>query len=209
MASSLASGTTAIFQDVSSGDSLRTLNLQQIANSSGVRRACAIEIRNHHARLQFAAPEYYLYSGINQLPPAPFIGPGCAEACLFRKKFSSPFGCSGVLVYDIQFLVVDDTVDENDQKTAVTAFSSDGTKLLFTWSVGSGPSTIRHAIGIARNMHANREIYDKMADQYEDWFQRKDVSRAIDFQDNVYGIPIKIYATISNTGRAMWTIDIR
>ncbi len=63
--------------------STTTDTLHRIRKDAGFPPYCAVEIQNYHRCLELSEPGYYIYSGLNKLPPPPMIRSGHREAFLF------------------------------------------------------------------------------------------------------------------------------
>lgn len=200
MASSLSNSGKELVPEVQDGISLRLYDLNTLGKEAGVNRTCVIIIRNHFRNLTLTAPDRYSFSGVNEVAPAPVIQPGYAEVCMFRKKFLSPNGTSGLLVYNINR--VTGTIGAKVQS------EHDGSKLCLMWAVPMFGPTV-HAVGIAEGVTAGSEVFNSMHDSFESWFVRCRAANALDLQSHVYGMPISITASIGSTNFATWCIEIR
>lgn len=185
------------------GSSLQSTSISKIAQSCSGVRACALEIRNYRLDLELMNPTHYLLSGINDIPPAPVIKPGFAEACLFRKLTSSTYGTAGVLTYDI------DLVFMNNDKSELVNRISKTVRLVLLWAVPLVGAN-QHAIGILEDERpADRELFRTMEAESQTWFKRERSGVCVNYASTIYDRPVKLSATLSDVGRATWVVNIQ
>ncbi|XP_025973426.2 uncharacterized protein LOC112993758 [Dromaius novaehollandiae] len=74
-------------------------DLEEILLNVPQSRSVGIEITNK-TRVTLRGPRYFCQSGQILTPPSPSISPQSRETCVFVKKQLSPWGVSGLLVYE-------------------------------------------------------------------------------------------------------------
>ena len=172
-----------------------TVHVDDIAKSVKVTRSCAILITNHNPKIELTTPQMVLYSGVCQIPPAPVIRPKDAKVSLFKKRPLSGYGSNGAFSYDVKLIVPDPG-------------NAEAAKLFFMWSVPSGAKTTYHAIGSKNTKITILGDFHEMYHGSDDWFRRQDANNSLKYEFKIGNVPVKVVASISNVGNAVWKIDI-
>lgn len=193
--------TNFLHLDVVNGSSIQGKTAKDLANRTTflTPRSCAVEIRNHHRNLELVGPQYYAFSGSNIIPPSSIIAPGFAEMFLFRKSSGSLWGTSGVLVYDIRRV-------NNDGSTEY-----DNSQFVFMWSVQTiGKNCYALGISQCKELDANLELYNTLRYDRKCWFWRGFAGVGVTLENQeLYGIPVNVYGSFSQSGRAVCSINIK
>jgi len=192
--------------EIIAGGSLYCTNINQIAQNASGTRCCAIEIRNFHSNLELSEPNYYLERGWNDIPPAPVVGPRHREACLFRHQIATFCGSSGVLTYKINHV----SGVERQQNISI---EYSGSNLTLMWSVPFNYNhwDNTHAVGVMKEAQPRRDLFYSMYENKvaENGFKRAKAGVCANYEAQLNNTTVRILATMSEVGRAIWVIELR
>lgn len=138
---------------------------------------------------------------------------------LISEKLNAPTSTYAItdIVTSSSTANVDPTFAHNlqktDRSTQLPSKSENRLKeeasLVLMWSVPIMGVT-SHALGIERPPFYTKDVlFQKLYYGGEKWYNREIAGVCVKYEDVVFGVPIKLYGSISNAGQATWIIDIQ